>query len=191
MICSFKEENVKMTIGFVILFIYLSIEPLLKKKANFKIKKLIDIFKYIMVYIIMICCFSENKIYLCFITMIIMLSSTGQLYVYMKIKDKAETDNFRMILISCTVELFISMSLTYYTLYVINPNWFETNEILLDSIGQKLFEFVYLTFSVLTTYNSGVIVLTGIIPRIFQIIHTTIALTLLAKTLNLILQKKN
>ena len=91
---------------------------------------------------------------------------------------------------SCTVELFVSMALTYYTLYVINPNWFQVNDVLLDSVWQKLFEFIYLTFSIVTTYSSGVIVLTGIVPRIFQIFHTIIALTVLAKTLNLIFEKE-
>ena len=112
-----------------------------------------------------------------------------QLCIYLKIKDKKENNNYRMIIISCTVELFVSMALTYYTLYVINPNWFQINNISLNTVGQKLFEFIYLTFSILTTYSSGIIVLTGIIPRIFQMLHTILALTLLAKTFALIFHK--
>ena len=104
-------------------------------------------------------------------------------------KDKKENENYIMVLISCTVELFVSMALTYYTLYVIDPSWFQVNGIPLNSVGQKLFEFMYLAFSILTTYSSGIIVLTGIIPRIFQILHTILALTLLAKTFTLIFCK--
>lgn len=185
-----KMGDLKMTIVFVFVVIYLAkIEPLLKKNANFRTKKLIDIFRYVTLYILMIACFSEYKIGLCLITAFSMVSSTGQLCIYMKIKDKKETDNFRMVLISCTVELFISMALTYYTLYVINPNWFQVNGIPLDSVVEKLFEFIYLTFSILTTHSSGIIVLTGIVPRIFQILHTIIALTVLAKTFTIIFHK--
>ena len=180
-----------MTIVFIIILIYLlGMEPYFKKKADFKTKKLIDIFRYITLYVLMISCFSGNKIVLCIITLSCMVSSTVQLCVYIKIKDKKETNNFRIVLISCTVELFVSMALTYYTLYMINPNWFQVNDISLNTVGQKLFEFIYLTFSILTTYSSGVIVLTGIIPRIFQVFHTIIALTVLAKTLSLIFNKK-
>ena len=179
-----------MTVVFVFVVIYLAkIEPLLKKNANFRTKKLIDIFRYVALYILMVTCFSEYKIGLCLITAFSMVSSTAQLCIYMKIKDKKETDDFRMVLISCTVELFISMALTYYTLYVINPSWFQVNGIPLNSVGQKLFEFIYLTFSILTTYSSGIIVLTGIVPRIFQILHTIIALTVLAKTFTIIFHK--
>ena len=92
--------------------------------------------------------------------------------------------------ISCTIELFISMALTYYTLYTINSNWFEINGILLNSVEQKLFEFAYLAFSIVTTYSSGIIILTGVVPRIFQIIHTVIVLTVLAKTLKLIFSEE-
>lgn len=193
MVCFFliKMGEIKMTIVLVFAVIYLAkIEPLLKKKANFRTKKLIDIFRYVTLYILVITCFSEYKIWLCLITAFSMVSSTVQLCIYMKIKDKKETDDFRMVLISCTVELFVSMALTYYTLYMINPNWFQVNDISLNTVGQKLFEFIYLTFSILTTYSSGIIVLTGIIPRIFQIFHTIIALTVLAKTLSLIFNKK-
>ena len=179
-----------MTIIFIIILIYLlSIEPYFKKKADFKTKKLIDIFRYITLYVLMITCFSESKIVLCLITAFCMVSSTVQLCIYLKIKDKKETNNFRMVLISCTVELFVSMALTYYTLYMINPNWFQVNDISLNTVGQKLFEFIYLTFSILTTYSSGIIILTGIVPRIFQIIHSILALTLLAKTFTLIFNK--
>lgn len=180
-----------MTIVFIIILIYLTgIEPYLKKNASFKTKKLLDIFRYIMLYIVMISCFSENKIGLCLITAFCVLSSTIQLCLYVEVENKKETDDFKMTLMSCTVELFVSMALTYYTLYVINPNWFQVNDVLLDSVWQKLFEFIYLTFSIVTTYSSGVIVLTGIVPRIFQIFHTIIALTVLAKTLNLIFEKE-
>lgn len=176
-----------MAIIFMVLLIYLCIlEPLLKKKVSFKYKKVIDIFRYIIMYIVTISCFSENKIWLCIITAFSMISSMAQLYVYTKLKRKQDTDSFKMILISCTVELFVSMALTYYTLYVINPDWFQVNGLLLNSVWQNMFEFAYLTFSILTTYSSGIIVLTGIVPRIFQIFHMIIAFTLLAKTLNLV-----
>ena len=136
-----------MTIIFVAVLVYLvSVEPFLKKKVDFKSRKLIDIFRYITLYVVMVACFSEYKIELCVITTFCMVSSTIQLYMYTKIKNRRETYNFRIILVSCTVELFISMALTYYTLYVINPNWFQVNDVLLDSVGQKLFEFIYLTF---------------------------------------------
>lgn len=72
---------------------------------------------------------------------------------------------------------------------MINPNWFQVNDISLNTVGKKLFEFIYLTFSILTTYSSGIIILTGIVPRIFQIIHSILALTLLAKTFTLIFNK--
>ena len=40
-----------MTIVFIIILIYLTgIEPYLKKNASFKTKKLLDIFRYIMLY---------------------------------------------------------------------------------------------------------------------------------------------
>lgn len=176
-----------MTIGPGVLLICLCVlEPLLKKKASFKIKKIIDIFRYIILYIAMISCFSKNKILLCIITTFCMVLSMAQLYTYTKLKRRQDTDNFKIVLISCTIELFVSMALTYYTLYVINPDWFQVNGLLLNSVGRKLFEFLYLTFSILTTYSGGIIVLTGIVPRFFQIIHTIITLTLLAKTLNLV-----
>ena len=180
-----------MTIVFtVILMVYLiGIEPYLKKKADFRKEKLIDIFRYITLYFFAIICCSERNILLCLLTSFSMISSTVQLCIYLKIKDKKENNNYRMIIISCTVELFVSMALTYYTLYVINPNWFQINNISLNTVGQKLFEFIYLTFSILTTYSSGIIVLTGIIPRIFQMLHTILALTLLAKTFALIFHK--
>lgn len=180
-----------MTIVFtVILMVYLiGIEPYLKKKADFRKEKLIDIFRYITLYFFAIICCSERKILLCLLTSFSMISSTVQLCIYLKIKDKKENNNYRMIIISCTVELFVSMALTYYTLYVINPNWLQINNISLNTVGQKLFEFIYLTFSILTTYSSGIIVLTGIIPRIFQMLHTILALTLLAKTFALIFHK--
>lgn len=185
-----KMGELEMVIVLVFVVIYLAkIEPLLKKNADFKTKKLIDIFRYVTLYILMITGFSKYKICLCLITVFCMVSSTVQLCIYMKIKDKKETDDFKIVLISCTIELFISMALTYYTLYVINPNWFQVNGIPLNSVGQKLFEFIYLTFSILTTYSSGIIVLIGIIPRIFQILHTIIALTLLAKTFTIIFHK--
>lgn len=166
------------------------IKSLLKEKAGFKLKKIFDIFRYILLYITMISCFSEHKIWLCIITSFSMISSTFQLYEYTKIKRRQDTDDYKMILISCTIELFVSMALTYYTLYIINPNWFQVNGILLNSVRQKLFEFAYLTFSILTTYSSGIIVITGIVPRIFQIIHTIIGLTLLVKTLDLVFAKE-
>lgn len=173
----------------VVFMIIWGITSDLKKKANFINKKLIDIFRYITLYIWAIICLSEYRISLCLITAFSMLSSTWQLHIYIKMKDKKENENYMMVLISCTVELFVSMALTYYTLYVIDPSWFQVNGIPLNSVGQKLFEFMYLAFSILTTYSSGIIVLTGIIPRIFQILHTILALTLLAKTFTLIFRK--
>lgn len=183
-------RELKMVIIVVLGVVYLvKIEPLLKKKADFRTKKLIDIFRYIILYVLMISCFSQYKVPLCFMTVFCMISSSVQLFIYVKMKDKKETNNFKMVLISCTVELFISMALTYYTLYVINPSWFQVNDILLESSGQKMFEFIYLTFSILTTYSSGNIILIGIVPRTFQILHTIIALTLLTKTFTLIFHK--
>ena len=109
---------------------------------------------------------------------------------YLKLGNIKGNSNFRWVLISCTIELFISMALTYYTLYTINSNWFEINGILLNSVEQKLFEFAYLAFSIVTTYSSVIISLTGVVPRIFQIIHTVIVLTVLAKTLKLIFSEE-
>ena len=56
-----------MTIVFtVILMVYLiGIEPYLKKKADFRKEKLIDIFRYITLYFFAIICCSERKILLC------------------------------------------------------------------------------------------------------------------------------
>ncbi len=174
----------------IILMVYLlGIEPYLKKKADFRKEKMIDIFRYITLYFFAIIFGAEDKILLCVLTSFSMISSTVQLCIYLKIKDKKENNNYRMVIISCAVELFVSMALTYYTLYVINPNWFQINDISLNTVGQKLFEFIYLTFSILTTYSSGIIVLTGIIPRIFQMLHTILALTILAKTFTLIFHK--
>lgn len=174
----------------IILMVYLlGIEPYLKKKADFRKEKMIDIFRYITLYFFAIIFGAEDKILLCVLTSFSMISSTVQLCIYSKIKDKKENNNYRMVIISCAVELFVSMALTYYTLYVINPNWFQINDISLNTVGQKLFEFIYLTFSILTTYSSGIIVLTGIIPRIFQMLHTILALTILAKTFTLIFHK--
>lgn len=86
-----------MTIVFIIILIYLTgIEPYLKKNASFKTKKLLDIFRYIMLYIVMISCFSENKIGLCLITAFCVLSSTIQLCLYVKVENKKETDDFKM-----------------------------------------------------------------------------------------------
>lgn len=173
-----------------ILMVYLlGIEPYLKKNADFRKEKMIDIFRYITLYFFAIIFGAEDKILLCVLTSFSMISSTVQLCIYLKIKDKKENNNYRMVIISCAVELFVSMALTYYTLYVINPNWFQINDISLNTVGQKLFEFIYLTFSILTTYSSGIIVLTGIIPRIFQMLHTILALTILAKTFTLIFHK--
>ena len=173
-----------------ILMVYLlGIEPYLKKNADFRKEKMIDIFRYITLYFFAIIFGAEDKILLCVLTSFSMISSTVQLCIYLKIKDKKENNNYRMVIISCAVELFVSMALTYYTLYVINPNWFQINDISLNTVGQKLFEFIYLTFSILTTYSSGIIVLTGIIPRIFQMLHTIRALTILAKTFTLIFHK--
>lgn len=174
----------------IILMVYLlGIESYLKKKADFRKEKMIDIFRYITLYFFAIIFGAEDKILLCVLTSFSMISSTVQLCIYLKIKDKKENNNYRMVIISCAVELFVSMALTYYTLYVINPNWFQINDISLNTVGQKLFEFIYLTFSILTTYSSGIIVLTGIIPRIFQMLHTILALTILAKTFTLIFHK--
>ena len=173
-----------------ILMVYLlGIEPYLKKNADFRKEKMIDIFRYITLYFFAIIFGAEDKILLCVLTSFSMISSTVQLCIYLKIKDKKENNNYRMVIISCAVELFVSMALTYYTLYVINPNWFQINDISLNTVGQKLFEFIYLTFSILTTYSSGIIVLTGIIPRIFQMLQTILALTILAKTFTLIFHK--
>lgn len=180
-----------MTIKYALLVFYLlSINILQRKAKNFKQEKLIDIFRYILLYVIMIVCFSDDKICLCFIMFFSMISSTAQLYVYLKLRNIKGNSNFRWVLISCTIELFISMALTYYTLYTINSNWFEINGILLNSVEQKLFEFAYLAFSIVTTYSSGIIILTGVVPRIFQIIHTVIVLTVLAKTLKLIFSEE-
>ena len=138
-----------MTIVFIIILIYLTgIEPYLKKNASFKTKKLLDIFRYIMLYIVMISCFSENKIGLCLITAFCVLSSTIQLCLYVKVENKKETDDFKMTLMSCTVELFVSMALTYYTLYVINPNWFQVNDVLLDSVWQNYLNLFILHFNI-------------------------------------------
>lgn len=180
-----------MTIIFIVGLIYLGvIEPILKSKAEFKTRKIIDIFRYIMVYVVMVSCFSERLVLLYVITTVYMISSTAQLYTYTKLKSIQDTENFKMILISCAIELFVAMALTYYTLYMTNPNWFQVNDLLFNSVWKNMFEFIYLTFSILTTYSSGIIVLTGIVPRTFQIIHTVIALTLLAKTLNLVFSKE-
>lgn len=50
-----------MTIKYALLVIYLlSINILQRKAKNFKQEKLIDIFRYILLYVIMIVCFSVN-----------------------------------------------------------------------------------------------------------------------------------
>ena len=64
----------------------LSINILQRKAKNFKQEKLIDIFRYILLYVIMIVCFSDDKICLCFIMFFSMISSTAQLYVYLKLE---------------------------------------------------------------------------------------------------------
>lgn len=177
--------------GYTVIFLLLLLDNFYKRKVMFRWKKIIDIIRYIAIYVLIISFPLDDKFFLILITTVSMISSIGQLFAYLKIKDRKQNENFQVILLSCTVELLVSMSLTYYTLYVINPDWFLISNISLNTIGERLFEFFYLTFSVVTTYSSGIIVLTGILPRLFQIIHTIIALTLLAKTFRLIWNKEN
>lgn len=171
------------------MLLILFIESFCKKRMTFKWKKIIDIIRYVTIYTVIILFSLNNRYFLVLVTAMTMISSVGQLCAYLKIKCRKQNENFKIILLTCAVELLVSMSLTYYTLYIINPDAFLINDISLSTVSEKMFEFFYLTFSIVTTYSSGIIILIGIVPRIFQVIHTVIVLTLLAKTFGLILNK--
>lgn len=175
--------------GLVILLFFCIVSTSIRKYVGFRNKKYLDMFKYITIYIIAVLFLNDQILIVCIIGVVCTISSVLQLILFTNKENKNRNEYFSIILVTCLIEYLVSMALTYYVLYMINTTWFEITSVYLNNSWQYLFEFIYLTFSVLTTYSSGNIALVGIVPRIFQMFHVIFALTILAKTLNLVLRK--
>lgn len=182
-----------LVLSFVLLDIVLFglLKDFTKTDREYKLKKILDIFIYIYFYVYLIFANSLNFIEINWIFGFSIFESVLGILPLVEYKlcpERIRTTCLKYTLISCVVEFIISMPLTYFALYIINSTWFEIGSTKMNTVPEYIFEFIYLTFSIITTYNGGNIVACGIIPRIFQMIHIILIVTIIGSCANILLK---
>ena len=77
----------------------------------------------------------------------------------------------KAMVISIVVGLFFSIVEIYFSLFMINSDWFVIDESITNNALKTAFEFIYYTFSVTITYSGSGIETIGIVPKILQMMH--------------------
>ena len=76
-----------------------------------------------------------------------------------------------VIVISVSMGMFLSLAEIYFSLYIINPDWFNISKNTACDSYRTAFEFIYYTFAVTITYSGSGIEAIGVIPKIVQMLH--------------------
>lgn len=77
----------------------------------------------------------------------------------------------KAMIISVVVGLFFTMTEIYFSLFMLNSEWFLVDKTITNNALKVAFEFIYYTFSVTITYSGSGIEAVGIVPKVFQMMH--------------------
>lgn len=169
---------------FIFSFVYCDVAIIflllntLKNEKRYKVKKVVDVFFYIATYIMIIWWNTVDSNMLYFKPEVILVVSVSMYFLgiipmfrFLKEKENKRINVRKYTLFSLFSETIVAMSLTYYSLYLMNPDWYIIGDLKLDSVISIAFEFIYFTFSLMLTYSGGELSACGIVPRVFQMIH--------------------
>lgn len=77
----------------------------------------------------------------------------------------------KAMVIGIVVGLFFSIVEIYFSLFMVNSDWFVIDESIKNNALKTAFEFIYYTFSVTITYSGSGIEAIGTLPKILQMMH--------------------
>jgi len=157
-----------------------------ENSKNFLMKKIVDIVAMVVHYLVLVALYSFlidnndviNEKASMSMAIVNMLGSCFNFYTlasqipfFKKNISHIHGKEDKAMIISVVVGLFFTIAEIYFSLFMLNKDWFCINESIANNALRTAFEFIYYTFSVTITYSGSGIEVVGIIPKVFQMMH--------------------